>query len=89
MKEKHMKKWKETQQKGFARFLLVTGICSWGIPMMILTAFINNIFQDGFNAQVLLVHVLTWSVGGVLFGALFWGFMQFIYNRAVSKNLTL
>lgn len=52
MKDKDVKKWEITRQKGMLIYVLKNGIMAWGVPMFIVMGFIvNKPFANGFTIK--------------------------------------
>lgn len=83
MKDDQFKAWEKTRTKGKLKFVLVTGVLLWGLPMLIFMAFINKPFTDGFTSKSAIIHCIVWPLAGVVYGLLTWHYSE----RKYKKNL--
>ncbi len=63
------------------RFVLVTGVLSWGVPMFFVMTFV--IGEPDIRPLLIAVSALIWLLGGVLFGIVMW----YILERQFRKTL--
>lgn len=86
MKDTEFKKRSSTRNTGVAKFAFKTGLLSWGIPMLIVTAILNNPFKEGFFSPIAIAHCLTWTSGGLVFGLLLWFVNELRYKSELAKR---
>ncbi|WP_077286697.1 hypothetical protein [Cognaticolwellia aestuarii] len=84
MNTKQFNAWKALREKGKYRFFLVNGILSYGLPMLIIMAFISKPFSAGFTLTAAIIHVITWLLAGLLFGVSMWYLCEYRYKKALS-----
>ena len=66
-----IKRWQETRLRGRTRYLFVTGMLSWGVPMfVVMTFFVSPPKQ--MSPSALLLSAIVWFLGGLLFGYMMW-----------------
>lgn len=82
---KELNKWHATRQKGMRRFILVTGVISWGIPMFVVMTFVPLIRSENVLS---LIDLFTSAIVWLLAGAFFGGTMWFIMEKRYQKHLT-
>ncbi|MDO6497022.1 hypothetical protein [Photobacterium sanguinicancri] len=84
MKDKEFVTWESIRVKGKLRFFFVNGLLSYGLPMCIITAYSNKLFENGFTLKAVLGHVTIWSMTGLMFGVVMW----YITERRYKKEVT-
>ncbi|RUO38183.1 hypothetical protein CWE13_00590 [Aliidiomarina shirensis] len=82
MKDREVLAWEEARVKGFGKFVLIHGVLSWGLPMLIIIGYFNNILADGATFTSVLIHCVIWFVAGGLFGLVLW----FVNERRYKKH---
>jgi hypothetical protein len=74
--------WVEQRQHGFLRFVLVRGVLLWGITTALLYCGLRSLTEPSFSfTGQLATALITFPVGGVLFGAFLW----WLYEREYSR----
>ncbi len=85
MKPKEVEQWQKTSEKGMLRFILFTGILSYGVPMFVVLNFMNPP-KEPFSITDLIVTLLICAVaGGSAFGYILWVVQEKRYRKAISK----
>ena len=74
MKPEQLVKWKETRKKGVLRFVLVSGVLSFGLPMFVAMTLFRE--RGNLSPQLLAISVVVWSLAGAVFGAAMWFFQE-------------
>jgi uncharacterized BrkB/YihY/UPF0761 family membrane protein len=78
-----LERWKISRAQGRWRFMLVSGVLTYGLIMFVaMTFFVNG--PARLTVVSVLVAAATWSVGGLVFGALVWHFSERRYKRLSS-----
>ena len=80
MKPEQLVKWKETRKKGMLRFVLVSGVLSFGLPMFVAMTLFRE--RGNLSPQLLAISVVVWSLAGAVFGAAMW----FVQERQLRKS---
>ena len=96
MSEKQAAKWKKTRAKGRRHFIIYSGVLGWGLIMFVfMTAFIHlqqanfDIQQlSGLSLVVVLVNLLVWTLGGLVFGVLTWHGNEKLYQKTIPPRQT-
>ena len=84
MTPKQIKRYIKTREQGFIRFVLVSGVLSWGVPMAAVHLLANAFFDNlNYNWKIMLP---TWLISGAIFGALMWAVQRKIYNLQMAKQ---
>ena len=83
MKDNQLKAWESTRTKGKLKFVVITGVLSWGLPMLIVMAFMHKPFVDGFISKAAIIHYVVWPLAGVVVGLLTW----YLSERQYKKEL--
>ena len=86
MNDKQLTDWQTFRTKGKYYFFLVNGILSYGLPMLIVMAFISKPFSAGFTLTAVIVHVITWLLAGLLFGISMWYLNEYRYHKALARR---
>ena len=82
MKPDEIEKWKKTREKGMARFIAVTGILSFGLPMFVAQNFMFLPDKPLAFADYLVLFLITTVAGGMLFGYSMWIIQERRYAKA-------
>ena len=86
MKNEEFEHWGKAREKGSLRFILVSGIISWGVPMFIVMNFVVNMsFLNGIVASELLLQLGIWLSAGAFFGIGVWFTNEFRYKRTLKS----
>jgi hypothetical protein len=87
MKEDQFNAWKLLRIKGKLHFFIVNGIISYGLPMLILMAFISKPFSEGFTFKAACIHFITWLLAGLFFGVSMWYLNEYMYKKELFKRI--
>jgi hypothetical protein len=82
MKPAALEKWRQTRARGMKRFVLMTGVLSWGMPMFVVMTF--SVRRADLSPTMIAISALLWAVGGALFGATMWLIAERQYRKATS-----
>jgi hypothetical protein len=75
------------RQKGMGRFILITGILSYGLPMFaIMTFYVNRRPDQPLTALHIVIPVVVWTLGGAAFGFIMWKLNEGRYQRFLAKK---
>ena len=87
MKEDDISKWEVTREKGKLKFILQTGILSWGLPMFgVMTFFVNRREGGELTMGRIGLSAITWAIGGILFGYIMWMLSEKKYLKFKSSE---
>ena len=88
MKEKDFDAWSKTRKKSWFSYILLNGLLAWGLPMFIaMTFFVNDAFDEsGLIIPNVVINVVAWSIGGLLFCACTWHFTERKYKKELAKR---
>jgi hypothetical protein len=82
-----LQKWEATRRKGKAKFILVSGILSWGLPMFVVMTFVVNRQPDKPDSPTLiLTSAVIWALGGALFGWVIWNMSEKKYQKYLASQ---
>jgi hypothetical protein len=84
MNSKSVERWKKKREVGKSRYVLQTGILSWGLTMFVVMTFVVNKRPENF--QSILFAFLLWLVAGAAFGWLAWVVNEFMYRKATETH---
>lgn len=70
---KELRRWESIRSKGKARFILLTGVLAWGLPMFLLMTFVvsRKSWRERTTEEIAATAVL-WTLGGAGFGWWVW-----------------
>lgn len=85
MKDREIVAWEEARAKGFGKFVVIHGVLSWGLPMLIIIGYFNNILAEGATFASVLIHCIIWFVAGGLFGLVLWLVNERRYKKHQEK----
>lgn len=80
MKPEVLAKWEATRAKGMLRYVLVSGVLSYGLAMFVAMTFIAN--RDKLSPAFVALSAVMWAVGGAVFGVLMWHAQEWQYKWA-------
>jgi len=82
-----LKKWEAKRKGGRLRFMMLTGVLGWGLPMFILMTFVVDHWWKGhpLTQQGMLVPAVVWFVSGLFFGWVIWGLSERRYKAFLGK----
>ncbi|MCC5806903.1 MAG: hypothetical protein JJU00_11305 [Opitutales bacterium] len=84
-KLKAQNRWRATRKKGKTKFILLTGVLSWGFPMFILmTFFIHRRQNDVLSPAGILISAIIWLLAGALFGWVMWTVSEKSYQKHLA-----
>lgn len=84
MKPEAIARWKHTRSLGMMRYVLVTGVLSWGVPMFGIMTFLAH--QADRTPKMIAVSAIIWMIGGAAFGALTWSVAEWQYRKATHGD---
>ena len=85
-KDDRFAKWEGIRKQGFIRFVLVHGVIGWGIVTGILFACLMWLFADADFGRLLPLAMPLFALGGVLWGAGMWWFVERKYRQHVAAG---
>ncbi|PZD97301.1 hypothetical protein DNH61_02805 [Paenibacillus sambharensis] len=91
MKEQQIKKWEKTRAKGLRKFVLFDGVLGWGIPTAFLYTLIVTFMDrkalvfDGEILERLLIALVLFPIGGILYGIWVWKWTERNYRKAMGE----
>ena len=65
-------RWQQIRAKGPLHFILLRGVLGWGVTTAILWCALMAVFTDKGRAQLLVVALIGFPIGGVVWGAAMW-----------------
>jgi hypothetical protein len=86
MKERELAAWEQAQQQGFAKFVVINGVLSWGLPMLIIIGYFNNVLGAGATLSSIVLHCVIWFSAGGIFGAVLWWISSYRYQKYLRKK---
>ncbi|TFE00556.1 hypothetical protein [Jeotgalibacillus salarius] len=94
-KENRIKKWEKVRGKGKKNYILYYGIIGWGVTTGLLFFLIGEIFDHGLSLSQYFTGdwislfskgLVSFMVGGLLFGYITWGMNESYYHDKHIKN---
>lgn len=79
VKPQQIEKWKATREKGMLRYVLVTGVLSYGLAMFVAMTFFVN--RHELSVKFIAISAVLWMLGGAAFGVATW----FVFERQFRK----
>ncbi len=84
---KDLKNWELLRQKGKKRFILITGVLSYGVPMFVVMTFLVNRDQGHLPPEVRIgILLVIWLLGGAAFGWVMWKLNEGRYQKFLAKQ---
>lgn len=84
VKPQQLEKWKATREKGMLRYVLVTGVLSYGLAMFIAMTFFAH--RDDLSPKFIAVSAVLWTLGGAVFGTAMWFVFEYQFRKAVGSS---
>jgi len=82
---KQLQRWEKVRQKGRLRFILLTGVAGWGLPMFAVMTFVVNRRPDSPpTPSFILVSAVIWALGGAVFGLSMWTISEKKYQKYLA-----
>lgn len=82
-----LQRWAATRQKGKRRFILVSGLLCYGLPMFaIMTFFVNRRPDRPITLMMVGISAVTWALGGAAFGWIMWHLTERRYQKFIAAN---
>lgn len=85
MKPQQLEKWKATREKGMLRYILASGILSYGLAMFVVMTFF--VHRDDLSARFIAISAVLWTLGGAVFGTAMWFVFEHQYRKAVRPSV--
>jgi hypothetical protein len=97
--EKSITKWERTREAGKRRYVWVTGVLGWGVPMFVVMTAFFYVQQRGliwpsveelpFVLGLIPMSALIWFIGGYWFGSTMWSTMERAYKTHQTDSSSL
>ena len=82
-----LKKWEVARKKGKTRFILLSGVLAWGVPMfVIMTFFVNRRPETTLSIGMLAGSALVWAISGACFGWAIWTLSERRYRSFLESR---
>jgi len=85
MKPKEIGQWQKTREKGLARFILATGILSYGMPLFVVLNFMDPPKMPLSITDLIVTLLICAVAGGSAFGYILWVVQEKRYRKALDK----
>ena len=85
MKPEVLAKWETILAKGKTRYILVSGVLSYGLPMFIVMTFLLH--RDDLSPGFIGMSAILWALGGALFGVIMWHVLERQYRKATQGRV--
>jgi len=85
MKPKEIEQWQKTREKGLVRFILFTGILSYGLPLFVVLNFMDPPKMPLSIADLIATFLICAVAGGSAFGYILWVVQEKRYRKALDK----
>ena len=81
-----MGRWGKTRQRGFRAFVLRRGMLGWGLPMFVIMSAMQIAQHSAHWRSTVLIGLPLWLFAGVIWGALAWALMEWLYRRRLRSE---
>jgi hypothetical protein len=85
MKPKEIEQWQKTREKGLVRFILITGILSYGLPLFVVLNFMEPPKMPLSITDLIVTLLICAVAGGSAFGYILWVVQEKRYRKALNK----
>lgn len=86
MKANEIEKWKKIREKGRLRFILLTGILSYGVPLFVVLTYMNPPKMPLSAVDLIITFLICAVAGGSAFGYILWSVQEMRYRKAVKNG---
>ncbi len=80
MKPEQLEQWQAIRARGKLRFVLVSGVLSYGLAMFVGMTFIAN--RDKLSVDFIAISAVAWTIGGALIGIGVWHVQERQFRKA-------
>ena len=67
---------REMARRGHARAVLIDGVAGWGWPVGLFVVVADSVGHGGMSLDVVLLHVVIWSLAGAAVGQFLWSLSE-------------
>jgi hypothetical protein len=78
-----LQRWKAERAGGRWRYILISGVLTWGTPMFVVTTFFGSRSAQ-LTAGTVVAEAIIWVFAGLLFGTIVWFLSERRYARLSS-----
>ena len=83
MKPEALARWEKTRALGKRRYVLVSGVLSYGLPMFVAMTFF--VHRTDLSLRFIAVSTMLWLSAGAAFGFITWHIFERQYAKAQSR----
>ena len=80
MKPKQLEAWKKSREQGMLRYVLISGVMSYGLPMFVVMTLM--VHRTELTMQNVGLSAVIWASAGALFGAAMWYIQEWQFRKA-------
>ena len=84
MKPEVLARWEKARADGKAKYVLVSGVLSYGLPMFIVMTFF--VHRKDISPIFIGISFVLWLIGGALFGLGVWYVQERQYSKATKND---
>ncbi|KGX91628.1 hypothetical protein N781_03875 [Pontibacillus halophilus JSM 076056 = DSM 19796] len=94
-KKNRFAKWEKIREKGKKNYIIYYGVLGWGLSAGILSFILGEVFDHGLNITnyftgdwllSLVIGLVSFLLGGILFGYCMWGISESYYHDKYSNK---
>lgn len=83
MKPDALARWEKSRAIGKRRYILISGVLSYGMPMFVAMTFFAH--RADLGPKFIAMSAVLWLTGGALFGLSTWHIFERRYRRAKAQ----
>ena len=83
MKPQAAARWEKTRAMGKRRYVLISGVLSYGLPMFVAMTFF--VHRSDLSPNFIAVSAVLWLTGGALFGLVTWHIFERQFAKAKAR----
>jgi hypothetical protein len=84
LKPKQLEAWKKSREQGMLRYVLISGVMSYGLPMFVVMTLM--VYRTELTVQNVGLSAVIWASAGALFGVAMWYIQEWQFRKASNGS---
>jgi hypothetical protein len=85
LKLKQLEAWKKSREQGMLRYVLISGVMSYGLPMFVVMTLM--VYRTDLTTQNVGLSAVIWTSAGALFGVAMWYVQEWQFRKASNGSV--